>query len=241
MLEDYKKGVTACYRQKKVKGELSLNLSHPTPAKLREECLLVLNTRPQEKDEKIIRDFFNLGGVSSDYSHSIRRFDADRLRPLVNFLKDRIENPEPRNIELLAWLIDFEPRPYKFGTNYNSSPVFEEKEKIEVLLFSEDEVLTDETKKQEQSIAQPQQKKLTSRIKLKRGIPTAVLIFLITGGICSYLYWQSTKVYICNSRAAKKYHLNHNCPSLDNCKSEVISITLAEAKKDGRSLCGFED
>ena len=237
MLEDYKKGVTACYHQKKVMGQLSLNLAHPTPAKLREECLLVLNARRQGKDEKIIKDFFNLGAVSNDYSHSIRKFDADKLRPLVNLLKDRIENPDSRNIELLAWLIDFEPRPYKFGTDYTSCPMLEEKRQSEVLLVKENDII-EESRKVPQ-LVQPQTKKSTST--LKKAIPTATLILFITGGICSYLYWQSTKVYICNSRAAKKYHLNHNCPSLDNCKSEVVSITLAEAKKDGRSLCGFED
>ncbi|MCD0487166.1 hypothetical protein LPB86_02935 [Pedobacter sp. MC2016-14] len=239
MLEDYKKVVTTCYHLKKVKGQLSSNLSHPTPAKLREECLLVLSARPLGKDEKIIKDFFNLGEISIDYSHSIRKFDADRLRPLVNFLKDKIENPEPRNIELLAWLIDFEPRPYKFGTDYNTSPIFEEREKIDVSI-EEDDVNTDQSKNPEQSV-KLQIKKSNSKSILKKAIPTATLLFLITGGICSYIYWQSTKVYICNSRVAKKYHLNHNCPSLDNCKSEVISITLADAKKDGRSLCGFED
>lgn len=49
------------------------------------------------------------------------------------------------------------------------------------------------------------------------------------------------EVYICNSKNAKKYHLTENCQGLRNCKSETIKITLAKAKDQGKTLCGFED
>ena len=118
MLEDYKKAVISNYHNKKEIGELSLNLSHPTPRKVKDECLIVLRSRTQKKDESFIRDFFNSGVESADYSHSITRFDVDKFRPLVKFLKGLIEDTDPRNVELLAWIIDFEPRPYKFGLDY---------------------------------------------------------------------------------------------------------------------------
>ncbi|MXV14287.1 hypothetical protein [Hufsiella ginkgonis] len=36
----------------------------------------------------------------------------------MNFLKGKTKVSDDKNIELLAWLIDFEPRPYQYGENY---------------------------------------------------------------------------------------------------------------------------
>jgi hypothetical protein len=40
--------------------------------------------------------------------------DVDRFRPLINHLNKKTENTDEKNIELLAWLIDFSRRPYTF-------------------------------------------------------------------------------------------------------------------------------
>ena len=39
MFDDYKKEVLDCYLKKKNEGNLSLNLTHPTPGRLRDECI----------------------------------------------------------------------------------------------------------------------------------------------------------------------------------------------------------
>lgn len=61
---------------------------------------------------------------NEDISESaIRRFDPDKFKPLNNFLK-KGTNTDLKNIELLAWLIDFRPRPYsnyKVINGYNNS------------------------------------------------------------------------------------------------------------------------
>ena len=243
MLDDYKKAVIADYHQKKVKGQLSLNLAQPRPGQLREECLLTLNARPDVKDEKIIRDFFNSGTFSNDYSQSIQGFDPDRLKPLSNFLKGKTEDPDPKNVELLAWLIDFEPRPYKFGTDYGVNNTSLKEEKKEDLLSDEGKLIKDPPAKHKPSI-QESTRKWPVRISSRKAIPMAAVLFLLTAGTCLYIYWESARVYICSSRAAHKYHLNRNCPMLENCKNgtkDVISITMTEAEKEGKVLCGFED
>lgn len=42
----------------------------------------------------------------------MERIDPDKFRPLVNLLKDRVRDPRHSIIELLGWLIDFNPRPH---------------------------------------------------------------------------------------------------------------------------------
>ena len=50
-----------------------------------------------------------------------------------------------------------------------------------------------------------------------------------------------TNVYICKGKYSKKYHYKKNCRGLSNCSTSTYKITLSEAKKLKRTLCGHED
>lgn len=120
MFTSYTDSVFKAYQMKKEKGKLSLNLVAPTPAKLKQECSIVYSERYKEKDSKTLRLFFLPKDDPTDYGISIRNTDTDRFKPLSNFLKGKTSETEDKNIELLAWLIDFEPRPYNFKFNYEA-------------------------------------------------------------------------------------------------------------------------
>lgn len=47
-------------------------------------------------------------------------------------------------------------------------------------------------------------------------------------------------VYVCDSRNALRYHLKEHCRGLNNCTYRVIKVSLAEAKKEGKTLCHWE-
>lgn len=118
MFDDYKEVVLLDYKKKRKANAISPNLSLPTPAKLKAECLIVYKERKLSKDENILRSFFGSKDNATDYSQRILKFDIDKFRPLINFLKGRTNETEQKNIQLLAWLIDFEPRPYIYGETY---------------------------------------------------------------------------------------------------------------------------
>ena len=50
-----------------------------------------------------------------------------------------------------------------------------------------------------------------------------------------------TDVYICKGPQSKRYHLTKSCQGLKNCSTEIYKVSLSEAKKLERTLCGFED
>jgi hypothetical protein len=50
-----------------------------------------------------------------------------------------------------------------------------------------------------------------------------------------------TKVFVCKSSGAKKYHFNENCHGLKRCKHEIIESTQKSAAAKGLGLCGYED
>lgn len=241
MLEDYKKVVISDYHDKKEKGLLSLNLTHPTPAKLRNESLVALRSRTKKEDEAFIKDFFNFGTKSDDYSRSIERFDADKLRPLVKFLKGLIEDTDPRNLELLAWLIDFEPRPYKFRADYIADIKLDKEPEIPDKYEEEEEssdTFPELTKEKKLGKSIPILPKKNRSITRKIIVPMMVLSLVGIGG---YLYKDhETRAYICNKGSARKYHLSDKCPALKNCKDQFVQTTITEAEKNGKMLCGFE-
>lgn len=116
MFADYTKLILRDYEHKKAENQLPLNLSNPTPARLRDECLIACKERFYRKDEKTLRDFFGQTGDHAAYLRIINNCDINRFKPLINFLKKPTIRTDEKNIELLAWLIDFKPRPYEMGT-----------------------------------------------------------------------------------------------------------------------------
>ncbi|ATL46460.1 hypothetical protein COR50_04315 [Chitinophaga caeni] len=118
MFPDYIKLVIQDYNRKRAANKLSLNLTNPSPAKLKEECLIIYRERYRPRDEKTLRSFFGTGEGQAESILAIKRCDTDKFRPLVNYLRELTSTTDEKNIELLAWLIDFEQRPYKYGAKY---------------------------------------------------------------------------------------------------------------------------
>ncbi|MBZ4188856.1 hypothetical protein [Niabella beijingensis] len=120
MFADYTKLVLRDYEKKRAANVLSIRLIHPSPAKLREESLAVRSRRyDRKKDEVALAGFFGHGD-DKEMLHAIKRMDIDKFRPLANFLKRPSINTDKKNVELLAWLIDFEFRPYELGKHYDA-------------------------------------------------------------------------------------------------------------------------
>ena len=64
----------------------------------------------------------------------------------------------------------------------------------------------------------------------------SLLIFIFAHITCK----ETTTVYICNSPSAKKYHNISNCRGLSNCSYKILKVDIEKAKKDGKTLCGWE-
>ena len=54
-------------------------------------------------------------------------------------------------------------------------------------------------------------------------------------------YQPETYVYVCNGPSSKRYHYSQNCRGLRNCSTDLERTTIAEARRRGRTLCGWED
>lgn len=111
MMEKYKSDVLQMYEQKKDAGELSGNLFNPTCANMRNEARILFNMGCDKADRQMLREFFALPFDLQFSDLVIKKCDPDRFKPLCNFIRKGI-NTHEKNIEMLAWLIDFQPRPF---------------------------------------------------------------------------------------------------------------------------------
>jgi len=108
---DYITLVMIAYNKKRVDGELPL-LAHPTPGKIRRACINNYKAGCERKDEPALCAFFGSAEQGKQFLQLIENFETDKFRPLNNFLKGETERTDDTNIELLAWLIGFQYRPY---------------------------------------------------------------------------------------------------------------------------------
>ncbi len=115
--QDYTILLLAEYKRKISQKEISPLLSKSTPAKIRRECVTVYQERYNRKDEQILRAFFGLPENGKSFLNHIRDFETDKFKPLDNYLKGNTEKTDDKNLELLAWLIDFKYRPHIYGTH----------------------------------------------------------------------------------------------------------------------------
>ncbi|QEC74628.1 hypothetical protein [Mucilaginibacter ginsenosidivorax] len=111
---EYKELVLAEY-DRQMKNEPSLSaLLVPTPAKIKSLVIMICEqgSKLSTGDEKILESFVGKKDNAAGYRKAFSTGKADPFRPLVNLFDDRSIKTNIRNIDLLALLIGFKPRPY---------------------------------------------------------------------------------------------------------------------------------
>ncbi|RYD80504.1 MAG: hypothetical protein EOP55_02020 [Sphingobacteriales bacterium] len=106
MINNKVKAVYAVYEKRKNEKSISSNLMDPTPAGLRAECLKVYEEKKFPKEDPALRSFFGpLRGDENNYIETIRKFDIDKFKPVVNFLNGVTTKPNVKVVDLVDWLI----------------------------------------------------------------------------------------------------------------------------------------
>lgn len=130
MFEHYQNEVLSVCKNKLATNQLP-HLNEISPALLRQECLNIFKERynPQ-KDDVALRLFFGPDEKNRGYLKVIDEHPTNKFRTLSIFFKKQKRKPDQKNLELLAWLIDFEKRPYQSKSGYDISMPIDEKEEI---------------------------------------------------------------------------------------------------------------
>ena len=111
MPDSYKEFIVDEFNKRKKQGSLSPILQDLTPGNIRLECLKVYRARYQDSDEAVLRLFFEWSEAEQSFYPSIENSLADKYRQIPKILRDEIPSPGIRYLELIAWLLDIQPRP----------------------------------------------------------------------------------------------------------------------------------
>jgi hypothetical protein len=109
---DYRKGIKAKF-EKERRGDFHPFLNTPKPALLRELCLLKFDNGLNKVDETIFRIYFRVS-ETEDLRAAIFNYHIPYFKSVGNFLTakaaDKVTNMN--NLNLIAVLVDFNPRPF---------------------------------------------------------------------------------------------------------------------------------
>ena len=108
--KDYKDAILDRYARVKTE-ENSNELLDPTPSKLKRLTEILLK-KTDICDKEVYRKFF-LVDTEEIHFKQIQNFETDKFKPLSNFLKGKSELTNLTSLELLAILVDLQPRPYQ--------------------------------------------------------------------------------------------------------------------------------
>jgi hypothetical protein len=135
LFKDYTEQILKTFEEKRDANQLSQLLMHPTTANLRQEFLNVYRERVnkgEREEENTLRSFFGIPPAGKTFAYLIEKEYADRFRPIQSLIRRGIKNPSKVNVELVAWLIDFKPRPFLYAKKIFESGV-ERIETVEVI------------------------------------------------------------------------------------------------------------
>ena len=133
MFTEYQADVVREYEQKKAAPGFSERLVKVTTAGLKAECAEVCAKRYLRQDERALSRYFKELTDQQGYLDLINSKDADDFKSVYKFLNGKTTKPREEIIELSAWLIDFQPRPYLRWVKERKAdqPIEEQEEKTE--------------------------------------------------------------------------------------------------------------
>lgn len=230
MFEEYKNEVIEAYNWKSEAGVLSSHLVQPSPAELRKECLKVYRERYSQKDERILRAFFGPETEENNFAKLIGKTELDKFKPLGNMMRGKIQEPRLSSIDLLAWLIDFNPRPYALWINnavvLNEEPVVRNGEPVvlkeEAIVPEEETVVTNPAHPGETPVS-----KVDKWAKFKnKGTLISYMILLVLG-IGVFMAWKD--ISLIGAKQCMFWNVDHYEPvSCSEKKEDTDVIALDE-------------
>lgn len=123
--DDYILAVRSKYEVEKNKVYSDFLLK-PSPAQLRDFCLLIYDNGLSNKDKEVFELFFKTK-PDSTLRKAIENIDVEKLKKICNFFSGKSQSTSPNSLNLIAILVDFDLRP--FGNFLNS---YQNQEDVEI-------------------------------------------------------------------------------------------------------------
>lgn len=106
----YKRTIRAQYEKKKMEDITGI-LMNPSPAQLRNLCLILFDQSLSNNDEITMKNFFYVK-EKEGLRKAIEKCEISRFRPIRSFLLGEQNSDDIGRIDMAAILVDFNPRPF---------------------------------------------------------------------------------------------------------------------------------
>lgn len=237
--DDYILAVRSKYEVEKNKIYSDFLLK-PSPAQMRELCLLIHDKGLLNKDKEVFELFFRTK-PDATLRKAIENIDVEKLKKICNFLNGKSQSTSPNSLNLIAILVDFELRP--FG-HFLNSDLKQDSVEIKSLVKSNDTI---EPVYQE---TEPQKIESNKNFKKKITIGFLGLIGLTSIGYTAKniihpelqcMQWQKNhyKVVDCDGENQQGFLKQHDVIPFDEHQSKLIKIEVSDTttfSKNGKSL-----
>lgn len=172
--EDYTAAIKVQYEEEK-SGMYSGFLLNPTPAQLRNLCLLLFDNGLNKTDENVFILFFQVK-EGHHLRKCIENFDVEKFKAVKNFITGKNAKTNSNSLNLIAVLVNFQPRPFSKFLHEGQTDL----KKISKENLSEEEYIA-----QNISYKKPLDEKNTLDVKKPKGRHIAIavgVVGMIIGG-----------------------------------------------------------
>lgn len=157
--DDYIVAVRSKYEVEKNKIYSDFLLK-PSPAQIRDYCLLIHDNGLSNKDKKVFELFFKIK-PDSTLRKAIQNIDVEKLKKICNFLNGKSSSTSQNSLNLIAILVNYELRPYSVFLN---SDLNDKNVEVKSLVDFDNQI---KTIKQDEKLQIPEpRKKLNKRLAI---------------------------------------------------------------------------
>lgn len=129
IFDDYKRAIRTQYEKKKIEDITGILMS-PSPAQLRNLCLVFFDQSLSNKDEITMKNFFSVK-EKEGLRKAIEKCEISRFRPIRSFLLGEKNSDDITRIDMAAILVDFNPRPFHSYFSNKGKEIKIEKEPLQ--------------------------------------------------------------------------------------------------------------
>ncbi len=203
--EDYIIAVKSKYEVEKNKIYSDFLLK-PSPAQLREFCLLILDHEMSTKDREVFEIFFKVK-PDSTLRKSIDNIDVEKFKKICNFLNGKSFSTSQNSLNLIAILVDYELRPFSY---FLKSEIKKETTEVEIITKPYDKIKS--------LFDQQEYQKISPKSNFKKKIAIGFMGLI---GITSIGY--TTKNTLFKDKECMQWQKNHY-EYVDCDKKELLEI-----------------
>lgn len=109
----YKEAIVRAYRDRQARETHLDWLIRPTRVRIRRRSLDLVHQGLGKQDEPMLYSFLEMRDGRNDYGAVLDDWDSEDFKTMELFMKQTNIETAEKNVEFLAWLVDFEPRPFK--------------------------------------------------------------------------------------------------------------------------------